>query len=332
MKISPLAQGTGVPSASSSSLGQTATPEKLLRAKAIALGQEPSPESTGDPQADRARESVRKIKMRTQVSTHRDDPLLTEMPIDQIESPTSDTIEDASEPEETRPLSPQFAALAKAKRSLQVKERELAQREEALKSQSPAGSDDFAARLKANPLSVLQEAGVTYDQLTEALLNNQTSPELQTLKAELKALKEELNSQFVTRDQQAEQQVLADMKREADKITSQGDDFEAIREARAQQHVVDLIHQTWKKTGEVLDVTTAANLVENQLIEDALPFAKIKKLQSRLNPEATETQIAPPQAIKPNTKIMRTLTNRDSASPVLDRRARALAAFRGTLK
>jgi hypothetical protein len=338
MKITPLAQGSGVPAQSDSSLGRTASPERLAAAKAIAAGQEVPQQSSGDPQVDRAQASIKKIKMKTQVSTNRDDTtgqFVAEEPGVEINSPTNDTVEQTQSTEETKPLSPQFAALAKAKRALQVKEREIAQREAALQTQVPAGNDELIARLKSNPLSVLQENGVTYDQLTEAILNNQsgTSPELQELKTYVKKLEEKLDSQFLTRDQQQETQVLNEIKREiVQLVDAQPEQFEAIRAARAEETVKDLIHRTWKETGEVLDTTTAAELVENQLIDEALPFARIKKVQSRLTP-AQEEQIAQtPIPPKQNTKVMRTLTNRDNATPQIDRRARAIAAMQGTLK
>lgn len=341
MKISPVAQGTGVPAQSEGSIGRTASPEKLERAKAIARGDQVQ-ESSGDQQVDRTRASIKRIKMRTQVSTNRDDNQELEEPIvEQIlkEEPeqiaTPDVSESAQSTEETKPLSPQFAALAKAKRALQVKERELAQREEALKTQAPAGQEDVIAKLKANPLSVLQEAGVTYDQLTQAILNDQSNStvDVAAIKAQIREdLKKELLGEFSTRDNQQEQQVLNDLKKEALAITNQGEQFEAIREAKAQKDVVDLIHRTWKTTGEVLDVQEAAELVENQLIEEALPFAKLKKIQSRLTPQEEQQAAQTPAAPKPNTKIMRTLTNRDNASPVMDKRARAIAAMNGTLR
>ena len=328
MKVTPLASGSGIPAQSEN---QPQSSSARARAIAIASGQEPEQQSSGDPQVDRI--NTKRIKMKTQVSTNRDDsPVVEEQELE--ENPTIDTNEQAQGTEETRPLSPQFAALAKTKRALQVKERELEQREAALSSQSPAGNEDLIANLKSNPLRVLQEAGVTYDQLTEAILNDQSgiTPELNALKAELKAMKEEFSEQFSSRDTQAEQQVLAEIKREAVNLTSEGEQFEAIREARAQNTVVDLIHRTWKETGEIMDVSEAAALVEDQLIEEALPFAGLKKVQSRLTPAQVEQveQILAPQ--KPNTKIMRTLTNRDNASPIMDRRARAIAAMQGTLK
>lgn len=341
MKISPLAQGTGVPAASNATIGQTSSPTQIARAKAIASGQDVPRETSGDRQADRVQDSVKRIKMRVQRSTNRHEEPITEEVIAAagIEDPNNHINEPTQETEETRPLSPQFAALAKAKRALQVKESELARREEALKTQAPAGQEDLIARLKANPLNVLQEAGVTYDQLTEAILNTQSAPiDAQKLRAELKEeLLSELTGQFSTRDQQAEQQVLSDIKREALALTSQGDDFEAIRGEGAEDQVVKLVHKVWKEgwedkgfpAGHILDTKDAAQIVEDFLIEESFKKAQYKKVQLRFSPQQVAAQ-TPVQ--NQNTKIMRTLTNRDTASPVLDKRARAIAAMQGTLK
>ena len=334
MKISPIV-GTGVPSAQVNGL-EGSNPTRIERAKQIAAGQQPVEEevqTSGDGQVDKL--NARRIKMKTNFSTNRQDVIeqpVTE-PIVEQEVVKTDHNEPAAVDEETKPLSPQFAALAKAKRAHQVKEREIAQREAALKTQSPAGNEDLIAKLKSNPLGVMLENGVTYDQLTEAIIaqQNGNTPEITALKAELAALKEHVGNQFTTRDQQAEQQVLADIKKEAIQL-AKSEQFEAIREARAENQVVELIHRTWKKTGEILDTHEAAELVENQLIDEALPFAKLSKVQKRLTPaEAAQVEVQLPTP-KPNTKIMRTLTNRDTASPIMDKRARAIAAMQGTLK
>jgi hypothetical protein len=341
MKISPLAAGQNV-QVNGAEAG-TISPTRLERAKQIAQGIEPTEQvqSSGDARVDEL--NVRKIKMRTNATTNREDLVVPEEPGVEaspvIDNP--DINESGTVAEETKPLSPQFAALMKAKRALQVKERELATREAALKTQSPAGNEDLLAKLKANPLNVLLENGVTYDQLTADIIaqQNGATPEIQALKAEMKALKEELNGQFVSRDQLAEQQVLSDIKKEAIALASEGDEFQAIRQARAYEDVKELVHRTWKKgwpdkgypPGHVLDTAEAAQFVENQLIEEALPFAKLKKIQERLTPAEAAQVVAQPPTLKPNTKVMRTLTNRDSASPVMDRRARAIAAMKGTL-
>lgn len=332
MKISPLAQGSGVPAGSEVGAGRSANPERIQRAKQAAQGLEPNVEKVNP--VEEYRNDMKRIKMNTQRSVYRD------LPVENIEEvSTESNIVDEVEPaqvttEDTRPLSPQFAALAKAKRALQVKEREIQAREQAL-SQNPSPAktdDDFRARLKANPLSVLQEEGVTYDQLTEAILSNQQeqSPHLQRLESELKALKEGLENQNKTqteRDEAAKQQVLTQLARDADQIIAQGDEYEMIRETGSRKEVIRLIEETFNKTGEVLDLDEALKLVEDELIEESLKIARIKKVQGRLTPpepEQIQTQVK-----DNNVRVMRTLTNRDGASVPTTRQQRAIAAFHG---
>lgn len=340
MKITPLAQGTGVPAASDVNIGRSASPDRIAAAKAVAMGQDVPRETSGDAQVDRIQQR-RTIKMKTQQSTNRHESPIEEVVEALAEVPKPLTDEPALETEDTRPLSPQVAAFMKQKRALQVKEREIAQREEALKTQtnSQAGNQDYISKadLIANPLKIF-EAGITYDQLTEAILNGPSSSvDPVKLREDIKReLKEELLGEFTTRDQQTETQVLGEIKRETLALTAEGDDFEAIREEKAHDQVVKLVHKVYKEgwedkgfpAGHILDTREAAQIVEDFLIDESFKKSQYKKVQSRLSPQVTEK--IPVQ--KPGTKIMRTLTNRDTASPIMDKRARAIAAMQGTLK
>lgn len=224
--------------------------------------------------------------------------------------------------EATQPLSPQYAELAKRRRALQLKERALAEKEKALASSQTGSLGIDIDRLKSQPLSVLQEAGVTYDQLTEAILASQANSEVNALKAEINALKEGIDKKFTERDTQAEQQVLMQMKREAESLASQGDQFELVRETRSIPDVMRLIERTYRETGEVLEVSEALSLVEDELFKDLNKLVGLNKIKSTLIPPQPP---AAPQAQQ--SPAMRTLKNRDTAAIPLSRRARALAAW-----
>lgn len=339
MKISPVAAGA-TPTVNPNE-GMSASPERMERAKAVLSGQSPDSVPTKtDPQVDRAQSSIKKLKMRTnanptQVTTEATVPVTPE---NNLVTDKTDTIEQTpAATEETKPLSPQFAALAKQKRALQLKEQELVAREKAFSTQSTdkTSLEEYRGRIKANALSVLMEEGVTYDQLTEQILaQGQGNEHIAALQAEIKALKEGVDQKFTDRDTATEKQVLNQIKFEADQLIAKGDDFEMIREAGYAPKVVELIHRTFKDTGELLETTEAANLIENALLEDSLKWAKIKKVQSKLNP--TPPPVEQPQTVqqdRPNTKVMRTLTNRDGASSIsMSKRDRAIAAMEGRLK
>lgn len=327
MKISPV-QGSGVPGQGLGAVSTERTsPDRIAAAKAIAAGEKPiqvyRSEQHLDPQAERI-QNIRKIKMRTQVSPDRDlTEIVTEPDAEDPQGAIPDSTE-ASDVDATKPLSPQFAALAKQKRALQVKEREIQDREKALAEKSTTdGGSDVMARIKSDPLSVLSEAGVSYDQLTEAILNGQSgmNPELQKLQAKIDALEKGIDSKLTDRDVQAKQQVLKEMRKEVDLLSSQGEEFKHVRATRSQDDVIRLIDQTYEKTGEVLDPSEALALVEEDL------RTELQKLQSALTP--TEKAAMPPQQQNPQ---MRTLTNRDTARPQMSRRDRMIAAMNGTLK
>jgi hypothetical protein len=348
MKIQPIAQGSAVPTQVDNSVTQT-DPGKIARAKMIASGQivpkEQKQETKAEPQ-----NNLKTIKMNTQRSTNRHETI--EIPqenkIEEDQNAVSDTNE-AQKTEEIRKIDPQLAAVAKAKRALQIERAELAKQKaefEANKSQGTINPSEYVsiAELKANPLKVF-EAGVTYDQLTEAILANQNGQTLDpTVIDQLveKKLNERLEKEFGSRDSQAEQQVLTALRRDVDTLVQGNDDYELVRGEAAQNEVVELIHRTYKKgwpeqnlpAGSLLDIDTAAKFVEDYLLEESMNRFQYKKIKSKLTPaqEAQEaSQKAAPQ--KPGTVTMRTLTNRvsNTAAP-LDRRSRAIAAFQGTLR
>ena len=237
--------------------------------------------------------------------------------------PLNDTATAA--PEDTQPLSPQFAALAKQRRALQVKEREIADKLKALEDRSAtqAGGIDVA-RLKSDPLGVLLEQGVTYQQLTDAVPANRDGSQLQELKDQMKALEAGFDKKLTDREQQSEKAALAEMQREATQLIAAGDEYELVRETRRLPDVMTLIERTYRETGEVMQVRDALKLVEDELFKDSLRLAKLKKIQAQFAP-------APEPQPQQTHRQMRTLTNRDTAQVPLSARARALAAFNGTL-
>jgi Skp family chaperone for outer membrane proteins len=307
MNIKPLAQGTGVLPGDDSS--QRTSSQRIAAAKAIAAGQERPAEVAP---SSKAETSLKRLKMATKATPG---PALPQEAYqaqqESISQPAQSDGDVQASAEVIKPLDPQAVALAKQRRALQVKEREIAEREKAL-----ASAPDWKSTLKANPLSALQDAGLTYDDLTQAILSSQNSPEIQQLRDELKSLKDGVDKTLSERDAQAEQQVLNDIQRNINNLVAQGDTYELVRETQSQPTVKELIHRTWKSTGEVLSESEACALVETELLNDALKLAKLSKIQQKIAPPTPQPQ-------------MKTLTSRDGARPMLDRKARAMAAFYG---
>lgn len=225
--------------------------------------------------------------------------------------------------EATEPLSPQFARIAKEKRALQAMRRELETKMKALTDGSQGRDSIDIARIKSEPLRVLLENGVTYDQLTEAILANQS----ESSQRDPKYYEELIEKRFAAQEAAQKKQVLAEMQREASDMVAQSDDFELVRNRRALPTVMDLIDRTHAQTGEILDVSEALQLVEDELTNEYQGLVKLKKFQSQTNPET----LTPPQSM-PRASGMRTLTNKDTASTSLSVKQRAIAAMNGTLR
>ncbi len=312
MKVTPVSGTPTIAQPTSSGLSA----EKISRLKAIAAGEKPEEKLENIGAVATNGSDLPSIKMVTNRNVPRE---VAEAPPEPTNSAVSDvSVQANAEPEVTGQLSPQFAALARQRRALQVQQRELAEKMKALEGPTRA---ELESRIKSQPLSVLQELGVTYEQLTNDILASQGQPQIdpEKLKAELTA---DFEKKLTDREQQQEQAVLAEMRRNVDSMVANGDDFELIRLHGRQPTVVELIHRIWKKNGQVLDEAEAAKLVEDELLEETLKLANAKKVQGKLTPQ-------PAEVTAPGSTGMKTLTNRDQAKPVLGRRQRAIAAMLG---
>lgn len=262
----------------------------------------------------------RTLQMKTNVTR-------TSFPKELSIPPTNETPEAQ---EAIRPLSAQQAEMARTRRAraLEAKERALAEREMALKSQMESMPSKDAvplSRIKSETLNVLLEAGVSYDDLTKAILANQGDPEVRALKSELEALKAGVDKKFVDQETEQRKQILSEMRREASLLASQSENFALVKETRSIPDVMSLIEKTYDSTGEVLEVSEAMGLVEAELLKDAERLAKIEKVKNRFMQQ--------PPLVQPQQRPqMTTLTNKHTASAQMSARDRALAAFYGTLK
>lgn len=319
MKITPLS--SSMPSIDTGT--QVHSQSAIDRAKAAFNGTQQSPSDTPiDPRTARQQTDVRRLQMRTNVTPER----FYTPPEDLNASPnaiSNNNGQTNAVTEETKPLSPQYAALARERRALQVRQRELEAREKAIQS-APSKNDgpDFMSRIKSEPLRVLQEAGVTYEQLTQAILENPSNPELEALRAEWNTFKEDLTKTQTEREQQQEQQALSDMRREAMERAAKSNDFKFLRASKSYNDVVKLIDRTYKASGELLSVTDAMTYVE----------AELKKEFDRIQGQVSPAQSQPQPQQQYQRPPMRTLTNRDNANPPMSAKQRAIAAFYGQYK
>lgn len=251
----------------------------------------------------------------------------------------------APEPSKEQPLSSQYAQLARKERALRAKAVELKQREDAFKaSQTPAQQPPTTANgipleeFKKNPWKFMQEAGVTYDQVTKAALDA-PSPEqemVSSLQAKIEALEEKLNGTenkwketWETNQKTQYQQAVNQIKSEVTSLVNENPDFETIKATNSVGDVVELIEKTFQEDGVLLSVEEAAKQVETYLEEEAYKLSQLKKIQNRLKPASTTVPAAPAKTAAQTPaqqQPSKTLTNAISGSRQMSARDRAMAA------
>lgn len=199
-------------------------------------------------------------------------------------------------------------------------------------------------RLAQSPLEALTEAGMSYDDITNAILNQsqiQTDPAikaaLQRLEAETKSAKEEAAAAkqlYADAQKQSYQNAINQISREVDGLVKANDTFEMIRETQSSSDVVELIEKTFQTDGTLLSVEEACQMVEDYLVEEATKLSRIKKLQAKI--AASNAQAAPQSTpVKKQEQPQqqaKTLSNGMSATRPMSARERAIAAMEGRLK
>ena len=218
-----------------------------------------------------------------------------------------------------------FAALSRKEKALREKERQIEARmaeiEQRLQAAQPKQEqaeleEPLELRIKKNPFETLKSMGLDYEALTKIALNDgQLPPELQ-----VQLMREELEKKYVSRFEELEKkltekekkeveernsQAISNFKSEIGEIISENTENYELLSVEGQDGVnlvYDVIEEHYNEHGEILDVKTAAELVENHLLEEAkkrVGLSKIKKLLGASEPKA-QTE---PKQTKPSVTL-----------------------------
>lgn len=239
-------------------------------------------------------------------------------------------------------VDPKIEAFARKERQIRKMQQELTREREAMTAKQKEYETNYIpkSRLTEDPMSVLTEAGVSYDKLTELLLNqpNQNDPTIRALRAEIKALADKQNNaekQAQEAISQQYEQAKKQIAMEAKLLVDSDPEFETIKAEGLHEAVTELIIEAFNREGHLMDVAEAAKEVENHLVERGFKMAQYGKVKARLAPK-TEPAVTVPKVEKQSQASIKTLTNRVSQEPTSKssekaKRERAIAAFYGKL-
>lgn len=221
----------------------------------------------------------------------------------------------AAKPDEKKPDDAPLSDKAKWFATMAKKEQARVQREQALKAREKAIADkekavqEREAKLagaKGAPLEALKAAGLTYDDVTNAQLNDgkpsaeliaqQARDEIAALRAELAKRDEAQTAEATTQAQQAKEAARKEFYAEAQSFAERaGDTYELLNVFKPYHLVAQAIEAEHQKSGKVLTYAEAAQKVEDALRAELEKGVQTKWFQSRSQTKP-EAQPAKPRA------------------------------------
>lgn len=300
------------------------------------------------------------VQSQQQVSPEELGAIIPTPNIQETSAPEETPVIEREEPKTDPTLSSQFAKLARQERAIRAKAQEqnqaikakedaLAAREAAIQAQEQKYKTEYVPKSlgKQDPLKYLEDAGLTYDDVTQSYLNpQQTDPRILShiakLEEKLSVLEGKATEQetsYKAQQQQAYDSAIKQIRNDVTNLVKTNDNYETIRHTNSQKDVVDLIVQTYNESEgqELLTVEEAADLVEEHILEEAVKLSRLGKVNKRLQPAATAQAKSTPAATKPETGTQtqpqtKTLNNTMGSSRPLTAKERAVLAFKGELK
>lgn len=232
-----------------------------------------------------------------------------------------------------------FAQLARREKSIMQQKRQLAEERakiEQMRSQPQAPDESWKKHLAENPMDFLAQQGITYDKLTEQLLNsNPTDTTVRLMQQKLAAIEAE-NQQFkqqMTQNQeQSYAQAIKQMGNDVKNMIAASPEMESLSASGDEgvSAVVALIEETWKEDGYIMDIQDAAQQVEEYLTDQYLSFSKLKKIQAKLAPAAPqESAQTPLKGDSPTLSHSPKVPMAPSKLSEKERRERAIAVWAG---
>lgn len=223
----------------------------------------------------------------------------------------------APEPPKER-ASDRFAVLARKEQEVFRKAQAVRQQQAVLAQQAEELRAFEAAKRTArlNPLEALKQLGLTYDDVAQYVLNDNTptpDAQVQSVREELEAFKRQAREEQerLTRQQREmaaqEQAAIVEQFREevSDYISQHSETYELTSLYNGASLVSDVIEEHFKMAGKLLTIPEAAKLVEEHyedLARKAQATKKFAATQQRVDSAQAQTQASAP-------KMGPTLTN-----------------------
>jgi hypothetical protein len=185
-------------------------------------------------------------------------------------------------------LAKKLHMLTKREREVMAKRKEI---EEASTKYKPY--EELRESAKKNPLAVLEHFGLSYDELTDYIINGQDPENVRykELQDQINSLKSEKENEAKSAREAKEQNAVMTFKNTiVESLNPERHEFCAAHGSAAIDMVYGVIEAYWNEKGEMLDHTVALDWVEEHLEEQFKPILGLKKIQSKFQSRTSESQ------------------------------------------
>jgi hypothetical protein len=229
-------------------------------------------------------------------------PVRTEVvaPQPEVQVPAPEAKADGAAPEtkvETKPDEPKlgqrFAQLSKRERELLQKEQALKEREEKVSPLTAA----LTAKDKRKLLDEMQTHGITFEDLTEFILNEgeETPPPAPTVSDEVKALREKIEAKEKAEQEARDAEAKKATQTQIDNFKasiksaaeSKSDEYKYVNKLEQHSLVYDVILGHHAEHGEVLPIEEALKLTETYLRNEAAKIKAVEEISAPAAPQAS---------------------------------------------
>lgn len=193
-----------------------------------------------------------------------------------------------------------FAALSRKEKALRAKEAQLQQQmqemQAKLKALESQGKEvetykSLPDRLKREPLKVLEEQGLSFEQLAQIVLNDGKPTQEMVLSeyekrmmTKMQELEQKIAEKEANEAKEREEVAITQFKAQLTDFANTTADYELIRANDAVDLVFEVIEQHHSETGEILSNKEACDAVEEYLLEEAKKLVDREKVKKLLQP------------------------------------------------
>lgn len=256
-----------------------------------------------------------------------------EAPVEAQPEPEQSKAEETPAQEEK--FAAKFAALSRKEKALRQRETQLNQQmqqiEQRLKqmeeqSKQVESYKQIPDRLRKEPLKVLEESGLKFEQLAEMVLNDGKPTQdmvLNEYEKKVMSRMEELEKKLAEKEAKEEQakydQAISQFQGQLSDFITQTADYELIRANDSADLVFNVIEEHFNETGEILSNKEACDAVEEYLLEEAKKLVDREKVKKLLQPQTPQKSAAPTGKSSP------TLSNAQAAQASSKQAAKVLS-------